>query len=205
MTLSYITFPLLFVLLLCAKPIFILLYSEKWLESVPYFQILCIAGLAWCLQSVNAMSISAIGKSKTMFVWTVIKRIVGITFIVVGLLLYGMSGLLVGVVANQWFSYFVNIGLVSKYIGYKWWNQLVDILSIGLVSIVAAFLSYGVGILLQLQLYVDGFMKLCVYLLIYIGWSFAYKPEAYNYTKSFICPMISKIGWQSKKIIKIYE
>ena len=33
MTLSYATFPCLFILLLCAKPLFILLYSDKWLFS----------------------------------------------------------------------------------------------------------------------------------------------------------------------------
>ena len=38
---AYITFPLLLLLMLLAKPIFVLLYSDKWLTSVPYFQILC--------------------------------------------------------------------------------------------------------------------------------------------------------------------
>ena len=42
MTISYITFPLLFILLLLAKPIFLVLYSDRWLQSVPYFQVLCI-------------------------------------------------------------------------------------------------------------------------------------------------------------------
>ena len=50
-TIAYITFPLMFILLLCAKPIFVLLYSERWLASIPFFQVLCIAGLATCLQS----------------------------------------------------------------------------------------------------------------------------------------------------------
>ena len=53
MTISYIIFPIMFILLLCAKPIFLLLYSDRWLPSVPYFQVLCIAGLAYSLQSVN--------------------------------------------------------------------------------------------------------------------------------------------------------
>lgn len=70
MTLAYVTFPLMFLLLLEAKPLFVLLYSERWLQSVPYFQVLCVAGLAGCLQSVNLQSIAAIGKSKAMFYWT---------------------------------------------------------------------------------------------------------------------------------------
>lgn len=193
MTLSFITFPLLFILLLCAKPIFFILYSDRWLDCVPYFQVLCIAGLAWCLQSVNYLSIPAIGKSKTMFIWTVVKRTVGISFIIIGLVYYGMNGLLVGVVANQWFSFFVNIGLVSKYIGYKWWKQLVDILPIVFVSILIAIFSYWVGTLLQLQLYADGLVKLLVYIIIYIGWCLLFKPVAYGYCRDIMVPIIHNV------------
>ena len=66
MTLAYISFPMIIVLMLCAKPLFVLLYSDRWLQSVPYFQVLCFAGLAGCLQSVNTQSVMAIGKSKTI-------------------------------------------------------------------------------------------------------------------------------------------
>ena len=186
MTLAYVTFPLMFVLLLCAKPIFVLLYSDRWLQSVPYFQVLCLAGLAGCLQAVNLQSIAAIGKSKTLFWWTLFKRVVGIGAVVLGLLWFGMKGLLVGVVFNYWFSYLVNIGLVSKHIGYKWNRQVADLLPVTIASFVAALVSYGVGYLLHLNLYPDGLVKFVVYLIIYLGWSFVFKPEAYTYFLTII-------------------
>ena len=199
MTLAYLTFPMMFILMLCAKPIFIFLYSERWLESVPYFQILCIAGLSICLQAVNAMSINAIGKSRTMFYWTVVKRLMGIGFVVIGLYSYGITGLLIGAVLNQWFSQFVNIGLVSKFIGYKWWKQLWDIFPIGVISVVVAIISYYAGVFCKLSLYGDGLLKLFVYTIVYVGWSLIVKPEAYTYTKSIITPIISKYGCRKKK------
>ena len=186
MTLAYITFPLMFILLLCAKPIFVLLYSDRWLQSVPYFQVLCLAGLAGCLQSVNLQSIAAIGKSKVLFWWTLFKRVIGIGAVVLGLLWFGMKGLLVGVVFNYWFSYFVNIGLVSKHIGYKWNRQVADLLPVAIASSVAALVSYGVGYLLHLDMYPDGLVKFVVYLIIYLGWSFVFKPEAYTYFLTII-------------------
>ncbi len=186
MTLSYITFPIMFILILLAKPIFVLLYSERWLSSVPYFQVLCLAGLANCLMSVNLQTISAIGKSKIMFVWTVVKRVVGIGAIFVGLLLFGMKGLLAGVVINNYFAYFVNIGLVSKHVGYKWTRQLWDLMPVTVASIVAAVVSYGCGYLLHLSMYPDGAVKLLVYMVVYLGWSFLFKPEAYTYSISII-------------------
>ena len=191
-TLAYITFPLMFILLLCAKPVFVLLYSDRWLHSVPYFQVLCIAGLAYCLQSVNLQTISAIGKSRTMFLWTLLKRIVGVGFVVGGLVIWGMKGLLVGMVLNTWFTYFVNIGLVSKHVGYKWWRQLLDLMPVTVASVVAAVISYGCGYLLKLNMYPDGILKFLVYTFIYLSWSFIMKPEAFVYFKSIIDSVLFK-------------
>jgi len=200
MTLSYVTFPLMFILLLCAKPIFVFLYSDRWLHSVPYFQVLCIAGLAGCLQSVNLQSIAAIGKSKEMFLWTVLKRIAGVGFVVFGLVCFGMKGLLVGVVFNYWFSWFVNISLVSKHIGYKWYKQILDILPVTIVSLLTALVSYGVGYLLHLDMYPDGIIKFAVYVILYLGWSLVFKPEAYTYFLTII-PSKNKI-WKKKTKIR---
>ena len=186
MTIAYITFPLLFILILIAKPVFILLYSEMWLPCVPYFQVLCFVGMGACLTSVNTQAIAAIGKSKVMFVWTVVKRLFGLAAIVGGLLLFGMKGLLCGVVFNSWFSYFINIILVSKYIGYRFEKQVLDLIPIAAVSIIAAIVSYGVGYLCHLDLYLDGLLKLLIYTAIYIGWSFLFKPDAYTFFISII-------------------
>lgn len=199
MSLSYITFPLMFVLLLVAKPMFVLLYSEKWLPSVPYFQVLCIAGLAHCLQSVNFQTISAIGKSKVTFVWTMIKRGVGIACIVGGLALFGMKGILAGAVFNAYFAYFVNMGLVSKHIGYKWYRQLLDLFPVLAASVICALLSYACGRFLHLNLYLDGIVKILVYAIVYLGWSFIFKPEAFNYFNSMIVPLLSKLMFKNKR------
>jgi peptidoglycan biosynthesis protein MviN/MurJ (putative lipid II flippase) len=128
-----------------------------------------------------------------MFVWSIIKRTVGIGFVVGGLALYGMDGLLLGMVLNTWFSYFVNISLVSKHVGYKWWKQLLDILPMMVAAAVAAAVSYLTADLLHLSIYPDGLVKLFIYCIVYLGWSLLFKPEAFLYTKSIVTPMFSKI------------
>lgn len=186
MTISYVTFPLMAILMLTAKPIFVLLYSDRWLASVPYFQVLCLVGLADCLQSVNTQSIAAIGKSKLMFKWVLIKRSVGLVFMIGGLFWFGMKGLLVGVVVYNWFCYFVNIGLVSRHIGYKWNKQLLDLLPVTIASFASTVVAFGVAHILHWNLYPDGIIKLSIFLLIYLTWSFVFKPEAYTYTLTII-------------------
>jgi O-antigen/teichoic acid export membrane protein len=185
-TISYITFPMMFILMLTAKPLFVLLYSDRWMQSIPYFQVLCVAGLAACLQSVNLQTISAIGKSKTLLIWTIVKRIIGLCAMIGGLILFGMKGLLAGVIINAWFSYFVNISLVSKHIGYRWSQQLLDILPVGIASSLAACIAFFSIHFLHMNMYLDGALKLTIYVVVYVGWSLIFKPDSYTYFLSVI-------------------
>ncbi len=190
--LAYWTFPLMFLLLLLAKPIFVLLYTDRWLQSVPYFQVLCLAGLATCLSAVNLQTIPAIGKSRVMLISTVIKRFIGLLAIVGGLAVFGMKGLLAGVVFNSWFSYFVNAWLVSRFVGYRLKDQFFDLLPIMVASVFSAAVAFLARRTFHLGLYVDAVVVLAVYLIVYVGWSLIVKPEAFQYFKSLAGDFIRK-------------
>jgi len=193
MTLSFVTFPLMFILILCAKPIFLLLYSERWLDSVPYFQMLCLAGLPFCLQGVNNQAIAAVGESKVMFKWTVVKRLIGLVLMFLSIYLKGINGLLVCLVFTTWFSYSVNIGLVSKYIGYKWYKQLGDIYPVLVISLITFIFTYGFGKLINLPIYLDGFFNIVCYFTIYAFGLILFKPESYLSFKSTVLPLFQGI------------
>ena len=192
-SIAFVTFPMMFLLLLCAKPIFILLYSERWMASIPYFQVLCLAGLASCLHSAQLQSVAAIGKSKVMFLGMVIKRCVGLTVIIGGLFFFGMKGFMAGWVIDQWFSYFYNAHLVSKYVGYRFKRQVRDLAPVVCVSVLALGIAFLAIHFLGLPLYVDGVLKALVFLAVYLGWAFLVKPESYTFTKSVILPFAKKI------------
>ena len=185
-TLAYLTVPMLSVLILIAEPLITLLYSDRWLPCVPYFQILCVAGIAGCLQSVNQQTIAAIGKSRVFFIWTIVKESVGITVQVLGLILWGMWGLLAGNVFAAWFSYLVNISLVSKHVGYKNYQQLKDLLPVLIVSALSFAISFFVSSWLGLSFYIDAIVKVALFAFVYMAWSISFKPESYTYTLSIV-------------------
>ena len=191
-TLAYITIPMLSILILIAKPLIVLLYSDRWLPSVPYFQILCFGGMAGCLQSVNQQTIAAIGKSKVFFVFTIVKQSVGIASQVIGLIICGMWGLLAGLVFSSWFDYLVNITLVSKYVGYKNYQQLIDLSPIFIVSGLSLVAGYFVSGLFDLSFYVDALVKVAIFMTMYMVWSVVFKPESYTYTLSIVKMVASK-------------
>ncbi len=190
--LAFITFPLMLLLILLAKPIFLMLYSTRWLDSVPYFQILCCAGLAICLQSVNAQPIAAIGKSKVMLRWTIFKQTMGLVFVVVGLMLFGMKGLLGGMVVKSWLIYIVNASLVSKYIGYKLVDQMMDLMPTLLLAVISFFVSYTVGMVFNFNMYVKAISEFIIFFIIYFGNSCLFRFKGLEYFKQTIPLIVTK-------------
>ena len=208
-TISYFTFPMMLLLILLAKPIFILLYSDKWLDSVPYFRILCLAGIAICLQGVNYQAIAAVGKSKAMFNWTLIKRAIGLTLVVGGLVIgktivvdgkdFGIEGLLVGMVLQSWVIYLINASLVNKYIGYKLFTQLLDLVPIFILAVVSFVVAYSVVFVLHDgHMYVVALIRLIVFMVVYLGGSILFKMESFRYVKELLPMFLSKFKNKNK-------
>lgn len=189
----------MFLLILLAKPIFVLLYSDRWLNSVPYFQILCLAGIAICLQGVNYQAIAAVGRSKAMFSWTIIKRAIGLALIVGGLAAFGIKGLLVGMVMQSWLIYLINAYQVHKYIGYKLFDQLLDLLPILVLALISLAIAYcTVYLIPDSNMYILALVRLFVYVAVYLGGSVLFKMESYKYMKETLPMFLSKFKKKSK-------
>lgn len=185
-SLSFVTFPMMLILILVAEPLIILLYGEQWLASVPYFQILCVAGMAVCLQGVLYFAVASKGKSKDLFVWTIIKRSVGLLAMIIGMCLWNVKGLLWGMVFGSWFLMFSNAYLVSKHVGYKLFHQIKDLLPLSFVSLLAFFLTYIISFFLVCDVYIESLIVVLVYLVIYLCFSYFLKIRSLDYCFEFI-------------------
>jgi len=168
--LSFINFPLYAILLIIAEPLFIILFSDKWLESVPYFRILCLAGAIYPITSLNTNIIKSLGKGNLYFYMQLFKRAVGICLIIWGLH-YGMFGLMWVLVLNTYLMYGINIYFANKLLNYSLLEQLADIVKnlyitilCSLPTIALAFLDINMFILMGLQivLFVVCFITVCI-------------------------------------------
>lgn len=189
---AFMTFPLMLLLVLVAKPVFILLYSEKWIPAVPFFQILCIAGLAICLQAVNSQAIAAVGKSKAMFNWSVVKQFTGLGFMLAGFYMFGMKGLLIGMVMKSWLIFLINAALVSRFIGYRLTQQLLDLLPVLLLSLASFLGAYYVVSLVEFSLYVEALISAFIFGVIYFAGAVAAKLYAFALCKDLLSPYLKK-------------
>lgn len=178
---AFICSPIMMILIVVAKPLIILLYSEKWVECVPYFQILCTAGLAVCLQGSANNAIAAIGKSRILFRWTIIKRLLTIILCVVGILMAGMYGLLWSCVLGAWAVFFINAYLVEKHIGYTLIKQVLDIAPYAVLAIVIGVMDSVIGNCFELNMYVMALIQVVVGLSLYLGVSYIMKFDSFIY------------------------
>ncbi len=178
---AYVGSLVMMVMIVVAKPLIILLYSAKWLEFVPYFQILCTAGLAVCLQGSANNAIAALGKSNVFFAWTILKRSLTIVFCVVGILLFGIYGLLWSSVAGAWMVYFVNAYLVHRHVGYSFINQVLDILPSLLLAVIIGVIAYYVGTLFDINMYLKAFLQASFCTITYLFASWLFRIDAFSY------------------------
>lgn len=189
---AFVCCPIMAFFIVAAKPIIILIYSEKWVACVPYLQILCLAGLAVCLQGSANQAITAIGKSKVFFRWTIIKRTLTIVLSVVGIMLAGMNGLLWCLVIGTWSVYFINGYLVEKHIGYSLIRQMMDILPFILLSVILGALAALLGSFLSMNMYVVAVLQLILIITLYLVFSLIFKFECLSFMINLIKGRIKK-------------
>lgn len=191
-TLAYVTFPLMLILILIAEPLIMLLYGEKWLPCVPYFQILCIAGIAICLQGVSYNAVASKGKSKDLFIWTIIKRSLALTVLLICMYFGGIYGLLWGVVLGAWILLLVNLYILSKHTDYKLFQQLADFSPILIISVISFGLTFYLGSLVDVNIYIESLFLIIVYFTLYIGISLIFKIKSFYFLKEIISSTLKK-------------
>lgn len=138
---SYLNFPLMVLLAIMAEPLMILLFGEKWLPAVPYFKILCVAGLLTSINISNRDLFAALGRSRVYFCSQLVYKVVGIGLIVWGMR-FGIEGMICGRVAAYYFLFVLNAVVARRLIGYGLWAQLRDVLPNLTLSLLAGVGAY---------------------------------------------------------------
>ena len=189
---AYITFPIMIFLSITGKIIIPLCYGPQWIESIPMFQILCIAGLAICLQGVNYFAVAAIGKSKSLFYWTVIKRIIALVLILIGVR-WGIMGLLIGVVFGAITILVCNAYQVQVFLKYSLWTQFKDLLPSFIITVISgSLLIYVMNFVSTGSLICDIVLLATVFIFIYVGLSHIFKLSSYKECRSIIDSLVHK-------------
>lgn len=122
-----VTFPVMIGLIILAKPIIIVTLTEKWLQSVEFLQIICLAVIWYPISAINMNIFSVIGNSKIVLKLTIIKKIITVIILTITIPL-GIKALLWGQVIMAIINYIITISQSSKYSKYTFKEQIIDLL-----------------------------------------------------------------------------
>jgi O-antigen/teichoic acid export membrane protein len=185
----FVSAPLMIILSASAKPLILTLLGEKWNETIPIFQILCLGGIFYTLQALNVNTIKIYGRTDYILKGEIILKTVMI--ILSGLaLLIGFKVFLWSIVFNSFLTLLVNMFYCSKVIEITVKQQLISMFPVFFIAIATFFL-------IQLELYyfenytnLNEFFKLFFSLLIgvssYLFLSYLFKIPALLESIKFI-------------------
>ena len=134
--------PIMVALIVLAHPFYHFFYGDKWMAAAPYFQILCICGILFPINSYNINLLEAKGRSDLHLRLEFLRRVVGVVAALIGLL-FGVYGLLWSGVITQIIYLFINSHYSGRFIDFPLKQQLGELFPFALMSVVAGGVLWG--------------------------------------------------------------
>ena len=166
---AYVVFPLMAGLAAVAKPLVLLLLTEKWFFCVPFLQIYCFALAVEPVLTCSLQAISALGRSDVLMKLEIAKKGFGIISLILAAVFFtspvaiALTGALTAL-----FSVIVSAAPNKKLLGYSYREQLLDVVPSLAASLLMALAVIAVG-----QIKLPSFALLCLQILtgiiVYIG------------------------------------
>lgn len=184
-------FPMMTLIALLAKPIVILLLTEKWVAVIPLLQWMVFARIFFPISAINMNLLNAIGRSD-LFLKVDLSKF-PLTFIAMIITIpLGVKAMIIGHVVTSGVAFFINAYLPGKYYGYGAIKQLRDmgpvILATAGMSVAIFFLIYFLDNLL-LQLILGSLLGIVSY--VFFCWLL--KLEELVELKSLIINLLKKL------------
>lgn len=149
---TLIIFPLMIGLAAIAKPFVLLVLTEKWFNVILILQIICIAQMWYPVHAINLNILQVLGRSDLFLKLEIIKKIAGITILVVTIP-HGIIALCYGQWVSTCFSLVVNTYYSGKLLNAGLLTQLKMYIPTLLNSLVMGAICIGVTKLLPEQEY----------------------------------------------------
>lgn len=186
----FIMAPLMMGLAFTSRNIVTLLLTEKWLECVPYLCIFCITFMFYPIHTANLNAIKAMGRSDLFLKLEIIKKIVGVTLLLVTMhispiaMAYSLliSGLLSQII-NSWPN--------KKLLGYSYIEQVKDILPSVLLAVFMGVIVYLIG-LIKLPIILSLVFQVVVGGTIYILGAKILKIDSFKYLFELLKSILKK-------------
>ncbi|MFH6958389.1 lipopolysaccharide biosynthesis protein [Flavobacterium aquidurense] len=142
---SFCIIPMMTLIALQARPIVILLLTEKWVSVVPLLQWIVFSRIFLPMSAINMNLLNAMGRSDLFLKVDLSKLPLTIIAMIITIPL-GVKGMIIGQVVTSGVAFFINAYLPGKFYGYGALSQLKDMLPVFIATL-------GMSVLVFLVIY----------------------------------------------------
>lgn len=183
-------FPALIGLISIAKPLVLLVLTEKWLPAVSYIQIYSIAYMLFPIQVANMEAIKAMGYSGMSLKLEIIKKVIETTILIVSVFM-GVVAIAWGVVLFNLICLFINLYPSKKFLDYGVFEQVKDIIPTFMCAIMMGLSIYWIQYL-PIHLLLVLILQMIMGALVFGLFCHLSKNESFLYVKSFIAEKLKR-------------
>ena len=176
---SFVLMPMMFGLAATAENIIPILFSEKWMPSVPFLQVIAIGYCFSILSSTNLMAINAIGRSDITLKLEYIKKPSYLVLLLLAIL-WGPLAIAAATAIYSIIAMSINAWPNKKLINYSLREQWEDLWPQFVLSLVMGIIVWLVG-RLDLNIYILFFIQMVLGVVLYLGLSKLLHLEGYKY------------------------
>lgn len=181
---AYIIFPIMIGIGVLAKPLIIVLVTEKWLPCVVYLQLLCLARMWWHVHVLNLNILKAKGYSDLFFRLEIIKKIL-IIVLLIATVPFGIMAMCIGSIVSAFISMCINSYYTGKLFQFGIMKQMKEMLPSILYSLVMGAIMY-ISILFLPSMWLKLSVGILVGIISYILMSVATKSQDFNYLLALV-------------------
>ncbi len=182
---TYIVFPIMFGLALIAKPMILLLLSDKWEPSIQYMSILAISVAFTLVGNTGLQTIKAVGRSDLLLRIELYKKPVFLALLLLGLH-YSVHCVAIVSCLYSIYAMIINFGTMGKIINYSAREQIKDIMDVGKLSILMILVLLSLNAFCFKNNAIELFFKIGVGVASYCIASVVFHSQEYFYILGFI-------------------
>lgn len=181
---SYVLLPLLFGLAATADKIVPILFSDKWIASIPFVRIICFQEITELLNSINLQAIKATGRSDILLKLEFIKKPIYLIIIFITIQ-YSPLLMAFGTAIYGFIAFFINSFPNKKILHYSFFEQIQDVKNSFFMSFFMGIAVYFSGNILKNQ-YLSLILQVILGTIIYILLSLIFKNENFFYLRRLL-------------------
>ena len=176
--------PLMFGLFVISEPFVNVVLTPSWSACIPYLRVFCIIYGFYPIHTANLNAIKALGRSDLFLKLEIIKKIMGMVFLLCSIP-FGVMTMTYSLLVTTLLSTFINSFPNKTLMSYTYYEQIRDMCPSFLLSLAMCFIIYPIKFFISNDILLI-LIQIFTGALIYIIFSILCKLDSFNYIYAFI-------------------